>query len=340
MARYARGIAGAAATVALLAAAGCSSGASHASGGGDLAAAKNLGVAFFGFAKANSFANATWMGVQRAASAAGTTATFFDGNFDASTQVSQIQDATLSHKYKVFVVQANDGVAVVAAVRQAVAAGITVVAEYTPIGTQNDTAAPQLPGVISVVEVPTDTGTKMGQLAVQACSGINPCRIAWLVGNPTYPPDTARLSSALAAMEAAPNIDVISKTIVGGYTQAQGRTAGQNLFTANKDVNVVIGSSQAVEGAYPVARQLGIASRVKFIGNGGSRQAVVGVQSGQWFAAIYEDEAHSGELATQYGLAAAKGQKVPTTTNILNLAPGHGLGTKTALTGVTASYSD
>jgi ribose transport system substrate-binding protein len=344
MARFARGIVGAAAAAALLAVAACSSGAGATSPASDSgtksAAPQSLHVAFFGFAKANSFANATWKGVQEAASAAGVTATFFDGNFDASTQVSQIQDATVSRKYNVFVVQANDGVAVLPAVRQALAAGITVVAEYTPIGTLNDTAAPQVPGIISVVEVPTDTGTKLGQLAVQACTGINPCRVAWLVGNPTYPPDTARLNSALTVMKTASGIQVISKTIVGGYTQAQGRTAGQDLFTADKDVNVVIGSSQAIEGAYPVAQELGIAKGIKFIGNGGSTQAVAGIQSGDWFATIYEDEAHSGELATQYGLEAARGQKVPTTTNILDLAPNHGLGTKPALTGVTASYSD
>ena len=344
MARFVRGSMGAVFAAALLTAAACSSGTGTGSqtpdGGSSSGAPESLSVAFFGFAKANSFANATWKGVQKAASAAGATATFFDGNFDASTQVSQIQDATVSHKYNVFVVQANDGVAVLPAVRQALTAGITVVAEYTPIGTSNDTAAPQVPGIISVVEVPTDTGTKLGQLAVRACTGINPCRVAWLVGNPTYPPDTTRLDSALAVMKSAPNIAVISTSIVGGYTQAQGRTAGQDLFTAHKNVNVVIGSSQAIEGAYPVAQQLGIAKGIKFIGNGGSTQAVAGVQSGQWFATIYEDEAHSGELAMQYGLEAAKGENVPTSTNILDIAPNHGLGTKSALSGIIASYSD
>jgi ribose transport system substrate-binding protein len=335
MSRFVRGVTGVAAGMVLLAAAGCSAQTDTGATGHN-----GLHVAFFGFAKANSFANATWKGVQSAAAAAGATATFFDGNFDASTQVSQIQNATVSHKYNVFVVQSNDGVAVVPAVSQAIAAGITVVAEYTPIGARNDTADPQIPGVISFVEVPTDIGTALGQLAVQACAGTNPCKVAWLVGNPTYPPDTTRRNSASDVMHTASNVDVISDTIVGGYTQATGRTAAQDLFTAHRDVNVVIGSSQAIEGAYPVAEQLGIAKDVRFIGNGGSTQALAGVESGQWFATIYEDEAHSGEVATQYGLRAAAGQKVPTSTNLLTIAPNHGLGTKAALAGVTASYTD
>jgi ribose transport system substrate-binding protein len=267
MSRLVQGLIGTAVVTAVLTTAACSSsGGAHSAGtagtgagtGAGSAAPKSLHVAFFGFSKANSFANATWKGVQSAAAAAGATATFFDGNFDANTQVSQIQNATVTHKYNVFVVQANDGVAVLPAVRQALAAGITVVAEYTPIGTRNDTADPQVPGLISIVEVPTDIGTGLGQLTVQACTGINPCKVAWLVGNPTYPPDTTRLNSALDAMKSATNIDVISKTIVGGYSQATGRTAGQDVFTAHKDVNVLIGSSQAIEGAFPVAQQLGM----------------------------------------------------------------------------------
>ena len=47
-------------------------------------------VAFFGFAAANSFAQATWAGVKQAAKQAGVSAKFFDPNFNAQTQVSQI----------------------------------------------------------------------------------------------------------------------------------------------------------------------------------------------------------------------------------------------------------
>ena len=75
-------------------------------------------VAFFGFAAANSFAQATWKGVQQAAKACGASTKFFDPNFNSQTQVSQIQDAITTGQYQVFVVQANDGNAVVPAVRQ------------------------------------------------------------------------------------------------------------------------------------------------------------------------------------------------------------------------------
>ena len=66
-------------------------------------------IAFFGFAAANSFAQATWAGVQETAQKAGVEAKFFDPNFDSTKQVAQIQDATASGQYQAFVVQADDG---------------------------------------------------------------------------------------------------------------------------------------------------------------------------------------------------------------------------------------
>src|SRR6266536_3700432 len=62
--------------------------------------AKVKKIAFFGFAAANSFAQATWKGVQDTAKKHGVQAKFFDPNFDAQKQVSQIQDAITSGDYQ------------------------------------------------------------------------------------------------------------------------------------------------------------------------------------------------------------------------------------------------
>ena len=90
-------------------------------------------IAFFGFAAANSFAQATWKGIQQAAKASHVKTKFFDPNFDSGMQVSQIQDAITSHKYQAFIIQANDGNAVVPVVKQAIKAHIKVVGEFCQI---------------------------------------------------------------------------------------------------------------------------------------------------------------------------------------------------------------
>src|SRR3989442_13980184 len=81
-------------------------------------------LAFFGFAAANSFAQATWAGGQESAQKAGVEAKFFDPNFDSTKQVAQIQNATASCQYQADVVESNAGTEVVRPISDAITAGI------------------------------------------------------------------------------------------------------------------------------------------------------------------------------------------------------------------------
>jgi ribose transport system substrate-binding protein len=298
---------------------------------------KKLSIGFFGFAKANSFAQATWAGIQEYAQTHNATATFVDSNFDGPTQVNELQDAVISKRYNVVIVQANDGTAMVEPVRQAVAAGITVVIEFTPVGGQYNTAAPQVPGTINIIDPPTVNGQGLAKLGLEACKTVTTgkCQVAYLQGFADYPLDTARTNAAVAALKAG-GVDVISN-LVGGYTQDSGRAAMQDLLQAHPNVNVVIGSSQAIEGAAPLAD----GRKIAFIGNGGSTQAFAGVDSGAWFAVYDVPEKAEGALAAQYGLEKARGESVPDSTVACQaLTTFSCLGTKQTLKGLTADYSD
>lgn len=275
-----------------------------------------LAVAFFGFARANSFASATWSGVQQYAEAHGATAEFFDPNFDAQTQVSQIQDAITTGRFDVFVVQANDGQAVIPAVQSAIAAGITVVVEFTPVGTSYDTADPQVEGAITLIDVPTLNGEALGRLGLDACedAGTDPCQVAYLEGFKTLPLDNARTEAARETLEAG-GAEVVA-SVEGGYTNDSGRQAMQDVLQSNPDVDVVIGSTQAVAGAEGV-----VGDDVRLIGNGGSRQAVDAVREGRWFGAYCTPEVTAGETAAALGLAAARGESVPSSNSYEGLTP-------------------
>jgi ribose transport system substrate-binding protein len=158
--------------------AGCGSDDGGGSSAGGDSTTKVKKVAFFGFASANSFAQATYAGVKEEAAKHNVEVKFFDPNFDSAKQVSQIQNAVTSGQYQAFVVQANDGNAVVPPIREAIDAGITVVGEFTPIGTKYDTIEPQVPGMIFVGEPPTENGTALGEMGVDACKGVDPCNVA------------------------------------------------------------------------------------------------------------------------------------------------------------------
>jgi ribose transport system substrate-binding protein len=300
------------------------------------AADKQLSIGFFGFAKANSFAQATWAGIQEYAAANNATATFLDSNFDGPTQVNQLQDAVTSKRYDVVIVQANDGTAIVSAVKQAVAAGITVVIEFTPVGGRYDTTEAQIPGTVSIVDAPTINGEGLATLGLDACkqAAVTPCKVAYLQGFANYPLDTARTNAAVAALEKG-GAQVVAN-VVGGYTPDSGRAAFQNVLQAQPDVDVVIGSSQAVAGAAPLAA----GRNILFVGNGGSTQAFDGVASGTWYGVYVIPEKAEGAKAAELGLAKARGQQVPTATDARSLTPYAALGTKATLQGQTADYSD
>jgi ribose transport system substrate-binding protein len=320
-------------------AAASSGGSSSTAGSSSSSGKKVTGVAFFGFAAANSFAQATWSGVQSVTKPAGINAKFFDPDFSAQTQVSQIEDAITTGGYQVFVVQANDGLAVVPAIERAIKKGITVVGEFTPVGSNYASIQPAVPGMIFVGEAPVTNGQRLGQLGIQACAGLNPCQLAYLQGDTTLPLDVARTKAVLDTLKTASNVKVVADP-QGGYTQATGLKAAQDVLSAHPDVNVIIGSSQAIEGAQLAVKKAGKLGTIKLIGNGGSCQAIAGVKNGTWFATYIIAEKSSGAKATQLGIAKAEGKTVPSSFDTDQLV--NPIGTKKNLqaNGFKAQYCD
>jgi ribose transport system substrate-binding protein len=300
---------------------------------------KQLRIGFFGFAKANSFTQAGWAGVQETAAKNNATATFVDSNFDAAAQVNALQDAVTAKRFDVVIIQANDGTAVVNPVKQAIAAGIKVVVQFTPVGGRYDTIQPQVPGTINIIDPPTVNGVGLAKLGIEACKSKNvqpaDCKVAYLQGFANYPLDAARTKAAVDALKAGGVKEVISN-LVGGYTQDTGRAAMQNLLQAHPDVNVVIGSSQALEGATPLAS----GKKIAFVGNGGSTQAADFVKKGTWYGTYLLPEKTEGAKAAELGIKAARGESVPNATNTCDLTPYACLGTASTLKDVTGEYSD
>ena len=294
---------------------------SGGSGGSGGEGKKVTDIAFFGFAAANSFAQATYAGIKEEAAKQGINVKFFDPNFDSATQVSQIQNAITAGKYQAFIVQANDGNAVVPPIREAIDEGIAVVGEFTPIGTKYDTIEPQVPGLVFVGEPPTENGTTLGKMGVEACKGVDPCQVAYLEGFKALPLDNARTEAVKAELAKAPNVEVVA-SVEGGYTQATGLKAAQNVLQANPDVDVMIGSSQAIAGAEQAVEDAG--KEVKLIGNGGSRQAVKAVKEGRWFATYVGPEKDAGKKAAQLAISKAEGKEVPASFDTRDLQDPYG----------------
>ena len=265
-------------------------------------------VAFFGFAAANSFAQATWAGVKQAAKDAGVSAKFFDPNFDAQTQVSQIQDATTSGQYQAFVIQANDGNAVIPAIQQAVKKGIAVVAEFTPIGSNYASLTRRSPASRSSAKRPSTTARSSASRD-HGLQGPQPVQRRLPRGLQVAAARQRAHGGGEEGARDASNVKLVAD-VEGGYTQASGLKAAQDVLQAHSDVNVLIGSSQAIEGAQQAVKKVGKTGQIKLIGNGGSCQAVAGVKSGAWFATYALPETTSapqGDAARDPGRQRAEG---------------------------------
>jgi ribose transport system substrate-binding protein len=251
--------------------------------------------------------------------------------------VAAIQDATTSGLYEAFIVQANDGNAVVPAVTQAIKDGIVVVGESAPIGTRYDTIKPQVPGLIFVGEATTRNGATLGRLGIRACGNRNPCRVAYLEGFRSLPLDTARTNAVKKTLATAAHVRLVA-SVEGGYTAAEGLKATQDVLQAHPDVDVVIGSSQALQGAQQAIAQVGKLGRIKLVGNGGSCQAVAAVRSGKWFATYVFAERSNGEKAAELAIDAARGARVPHSFDTSRLQ--NPIGTKQTLKNFKAQYCD
>ena len=292
-------------------------------------------IAFFGYWKSNSFTKAVLAGVNQAAKAAGVKVVDLStAAYDGVAQVKAVQDQTVKHDAQVYIFLATDPVGMATAAREAIAKGITVVAAYAPLGAKFDTLQPQVPGLIVAAETPVGNGQNLAKLAAKACATRNPCNVAYLEGLKTLPLDNARTAAFKKTLAAiAPQAKLVAD-VEGGYALASGKKAAQDVIQSNPDVNVMVGSSQAIIGASSVVDT----SKVALIGNGSSTEAFAGVNNGTWFGLYNLDVKGIGVKAAQMGIAKARGKKINPVFNVDTLK--NVLGTKDVIAGQKSTYSD
>lgn len=300
---------------------------------------KQLSVGFFGVAENNAFAQGTFLVVKAEAEAQGASATFVDSNFDAQVQAQKVRDAVASGEFDLIVIQANDNLALQEPLQEAVDAGISVVVEFSIVGPDLRSIEPQVEGAISVVSLPAASGTALAEMGKDACATVEakPCKVAYLEGFRWLALDTVRTEAVKAELATDTSIELVA-SVEGGYTAESGRAAFEGVWEANPDVDVVIGSSQAITGAAEVAGD----ADILFIGNGASRANVEAVRSGAWFAVYVFNVTANGAKAVELGLAHARGEDVDLAVDEQTLAPNSGRGTKAALDEVdyVGSYED
>ena len=303
------------------------------------ATGKTLQIAYLSFAVANSYDAPMLAAAQAAASAGNAKLTVFDANNDPKAQFAQLQNAIGAGKYDGIIVQPIFGTGLTDLVKQAIDKGIKVVNIDQVLGPDLTTVQPQVQGLsANIAFVPTDMGTKLGQLTVQACASanLNPCKVGYLYDIKASSLDVA-INKAFGAATASAPVKVVAEG-EDFFTPAGGLKAVQNMLTAHPDINVIVGSDQGIEGAVQALDAAKKTGKVLLVGYGGSGAGLNGVKDGSWFGTVMQDPASEGQIGVESLVKAIRDNTVTGGLDPLSKLPDQGIVTKANVDKFTAEW--
>lgn len=273
---------------------------------------KSYTIAVMAASSQNGYSQAVYKGVEEAAKASGVDIKLqlLDGQFDANTQLSQMENAATQGNIDGVIVVPNDGPGLAAAFP--LTTDIPVVSVLVPIGSDIEEMEPQVEGVVSTVAVaPSTAAAKQAEGVVGYCADISPCKVVLLMGFLDAPLDNARVAAYNAVFAKHDNIKVVA-TAEGKYDPDASLTAMTNVLQATPDIDVVLNNAdQNSVGAAIALTAAGIdLSSVYITGGGGTTHAVAAVRDGSWKADYVNFPVSMGKAALEQLLNKLQGKDV------------------------------
>ena len=244
-----------------------------------------------------------------------------DGQFDATTQLSQLQNAGQSGSTSGIIVVPHDGPALAAAFP--LPTDTPVVSVLNPIGPEISDMEPQVDGVVSTVASPAANGAKLqAESLVEYCKDIDPCKVGYLAGLLNSPLDIERIAAWDSVIKPHANIKVVG-TVEGAYDRDASLTAVSNLLQAHPDLNGLISNAdQQTMGAQIALENAGIDPASVFLtGGGGTVESVEAVRAGKWTNAFLNFPVTMGEAALEQVMNAILGEDVAPVVDADTLLP-------------------
>ena len=262
-------------------------------------------IAYLSASSANTFLLASVGEMQRLADENNIEIVEFDAQFNAELQTTQLQDVIASGQYDGIILVALNGPGLVPDVEAALAGGMQVVLFNQIVGADLSTNEPQVDGIAaSVLAPPVVTGERAGRLTIQACEGLDPCRVVYFFGIRGIPLDVALRQGFDSVVVDHPSIQVVAEGEGQYLGPERGINAIQDILQVQPEFDVVVGADQSLQGVELVLTEEGMLGDVALIGLGGSSPAVEGVRVGRWFATVFYAPASEGRLAMEAMIAA------------------------------------
>ncbi len=330
----------AAIATAAIALAACGSSGGSSSSSSSPGSGKTLNIAYLSFAVENSYDAPMLAAAQATAAANNATLKVFDANNSPQTQYSQLQDVINSGQYQGIIVQPIFGTGLISLVKQAIAKGIKVVNMDQILGPDLSTDKPQVPGLsANVTFVPTEIGTKLGNLVVQACkdNNLTPCNVGYLYDIKASALDVAIHGAFMKAIASDSSVKIAAEG-QSFFSPTQGLTAVQNMLQANPKLNLVVGSDQGIEGGVQAVTAAHKTGKVILVGYGASAAALSGVASGAWYGDVAQAPASEGRLAVAAMVKALRQGKNSGGIDPVAGLPNNGIVTKANASQFTAEW--
>jgi ribose transport system substrate-binding protein len=208
------------------------------------------------------------------------------------------------------------------------------------MGPDLSTDKPQVDGLSgNVTFVPTQIGTKLGTLVVQACqaNNLSPCKIGYLWDIKASALDVAIHGAFTKAIAKDPAVSVAAEG-QSFFSPTQGLTAVQNMLHANPGLNLIVGSDQGIEGGVQAVQTAHRTGKVILVGYGASAAALQGVASGAWYADVAQAPASEGRMAVTALVKALRTGKSSGGIDPVAQLPNAGVVTKTNVHQFTAEW--
>lgn len=278
-------------------------------------------IAYFNPIGNNTYTAAAGDGITNIIEAAGGTVQEFDAGFNPEEQLNQIQDAITSGGFDAFIIYPVDGVGVTVGVDAAAEAGIPVIALDATINPDRRTLVPYKNVAGQIARNGIGDGTALGNAIVMACEGVDPCKVAFLIGFQGFPLDLDRVETINSIIASHPNISIIAVQ-EAQYLEDVGFEVATDLLQANPDISVFASvGDQMIIGAEQAVQDAGLEGQVKLVGNGASELGYQAVVEGRWFATVANIPYTNGQIAAQMALQAIDGTLIVRSVNMYDQSP-------------------
>lgn len=241
-----------------------------------------LRIAFFAIGSNNAWLVAQINAVKAQAARIGATVTVYDGNFDATTQQSQVETALTSGNFNAFIVNPVDpALECNLFTVQAPAHNIPVVDLTGPLCARNGNngSAAWSPGTVGFVG--GHDLEAFFQKYFTKVAQVNPHTTVGFLAGPHLNGPTTNALTAMKRVEAEyPGFHVLA-TYRTNYTSAQGLTDTEALLQAHPNVKIIVSTyTGQTYGALAALKSAGKTRTIKVYTIGGNREDVVGIESG------------------------------------------------------------